>query len=86
MSTTAGTARRTAGLGRMAAVVVGVFLLADRLTLAGLGEDFATSVGMNYRRIVLVGTGHGPLVLHLAVLAVWGLLSWAATVRLFRWS
>ena len=37
-------------------VVVGVFLLADRLTLAGLGEDFATSVGMNYRRIVLVGT------------------------------
>lgn len=37
-------------------VVVGVFLLADRLTLAGLGEDFATSVGMNYRRIVQVGT------------------------------
>ncbi|WP_296215325.1 ABC transporter permease [uncultured Corynebacterium sp.] len=37
-------------------VVVGVFLLADRLTLAGLGEDFATAVGMNYRRIVLVGT------------------------------
>lgn len=37
-------------------VVVGVFLLADRLTLAGLGEDFAISVGMNYRRIVLVGT------------------------------
>lgn len=37
-------------------VVVGVFLLADRLTLSGLGEDFATSVGMNYRRIVLVGT------------------------------
>lgn len=50
---------------------------ASLLPSAALGESL---------RIVLVGTGHGPLVLHLAVLAVWGLLSWAATVRLFRWS
>lgn len=37
-------------------VVIGVFLLADRLTVAGLGEDIATNVGVNYNRMVLVGT------------------------------
>lgn len=34
-----------------------VSLYADRLTVAGLGEDFATNVGLNYNRIVLFGTG-----------------------------
>ena len=34
-----------------------IFIYADRLTLAGLGEDVATSLGVNYNRIVLVGTG-----------------------------
>lgn len=34
-----------------------IFFYADRLTLAGLGEDIATSVGANYNRIVLIGTG-----------------------------
>lgn len=38
-------------------VTVLVFLYADRLTLAGLGEDVATSLGVNYNRIVLFGTG-----------------------------
>lgn len=33
-----------------------IFLYADRLTLAGLGEDVATSLGVNYNRIVLLGT------------------------------
>ncbi|MCP1387898.1 iron chelate uptake ABC transporter family permease subunit [Corynebacterium sp. TA-R-1] len=37
-------------------VVVLVFLYADRITAAGLGEDIATSIGLNYNRIVLVGT------------------------------
>ena len=37
-------------------VVVGVFVLADRLTVAGLGEDIATNVGVNYNRMVLIGT------------------------------
>lgn len=32
-----------------------VFLYANRLTVAGLGEDVATSVGLNYNRIILVG-------------------------------
>lgn len=38
------------------AVVVAVFLYADRLTLAGLGEDIATTVGLNYQRMVLIAT------------------------------
>lgn len=34
-----------------------VFIYANRLTLAGLGEDVAVSLGVNYNRIVLFGTG-----------------------------
>jgi len=34
-----------------------IFIYADRLTLAGLGEDVAKSLGANYNRIVLLGTG-----------------------------
>lgn len=37
-------------------VVVAVFFFADRLTVAGLGEEFATNVGVNYNRMVLIGT------------------------------
>ena len=33
-----------------------IFIYADRLTLAGLGEDVATSLGVNYNRILLLGT------------------------------
>ena len=38
-------------------VTILIFIYADRLTLAGLGEDVATSLGVNYNRIVLLGTG-----------------------------
>ena len=38
------------------AVTVFIFIYADRLTLAGLGEDIATSLGLNYNRIVIIGT------------------------------
>lgn len=38
-------------------VTIFIFIYADRLTLAGLGEDIATSLGVNYNRIVLIGTG-----------------------------
>ena len=34
-----------------------IFILADRLTVAGLGEDVATGLGVNYNLIVLLGTG-----------------------------
>lgn len=38
-------------------ITILIFLYADKLTLAGLGEDVTTSLGLNYNRIVLVGTG-----------------------------
>ena len=37
-------------------MVAVIFWYADRLTAAGLGEEFATNVGLNYARIMLVGT------------------------------
>lgn len=37
-------------------VVIAVFFYADRLTLAGLGEEVATNVGLNYQRLILIGT------------------------------
>lgn len=40
----------------VAVVVVIVFLVADRFTVAGLGQEVATNVGLNYDRIVLLGT------------------------------
>ncbi|MEV7014934.1 iron chelate uptake ABC transporter family permease subunit [Streptomyces sp. NPDC093991] len=44
-------------LWAVAIVVVAVFVAADRFTLAGLGQDIATNVGLNHSRIVLLGTG-----------------------------
>ena len=38
-------------------VTVLIFIYADRLTLAGLGEDVSTSLGANYNQIVILGTG-----------------------------
>lgn len=38
-------------------ITILIFIYADRLTLAGLGEDIATSLGVNYNRIVILGTG-----------------------------
>ena len=38
------------------AVAVGIYVLADRFTLAGLGRDIATNAGLDHRRAVLLGT------------------------------
>lgn len=38
-------------------VTVFIFVYADRLTLAGLGEDVATTLGVNYNKVVILGTG-----------------------------
>src|SRR5699024_5755809 len=38
-------------------VGIAVFLVAARLTVIGLGEDVATNVGVNYQRVLLLGTG-----------------------------
>ncbi|MGP9536508.1 ABC transporter permease [Brachybacterium sp. AOP43-C2-M15] len=38
-------------------VGIAVFVVADRLTVIGLGQDIATNVGVNYQRVLLLGTG-----------------------------
>lgn len=38
-------------------VAVAVFVVADRFTVAGLGKEISTNVGLNYERIVPLGTG-----------------------------
>lgn len=38
-------------------VTVLIFMYANRLTLAGLGEDVATSLGINYHTLILVANG-----------------------------
>ncbi|MFC5337984.1 ABC transporter permease [Leucobacter denitrificans] len=40
----------------VAIVTLLVFLLADRITVAGLGKEVATSVGMRYETILIAGT------------------------------
>lgn len=39
----------------VAAMTILVYFIADRFTVAGLGEEIATSVGLNYRVVVLTG-------------------------------
>lgn len=38
-------------------VLVLIFIVADRFTVAGLGKDIATNVGLNYGRVQLLGIG-----------------------------
>lgn len=40
----------------VAIVGVAVFIVADRFTVAGLGEEISTNVGLNYNRVILLGT------------------------------
>lgn len=40
----------------VAIIVVLVYLYANRLTAAGLGKDIATTIGVDYNRVMLVGT------------------------------
>ncbi|MEN8472343.1 ABC transporter permease [Brucella abortus] len=37
------------------ALTVVAYVAADRFTVAGLGEDFTTNLGLNYRRVVTLG-------------------------------
>jgi len=41
----------------VAGVAAVVVLVADRFTVAGLGKEIATNVGLNYERVVLLGVG-----------------------------
>lgn len=35
-------------------ITIAIYIYADKLTLAGLGEDVATNLGLNYKKIILV--------------------------------
>lgn len=35
-------------------ISIAIFFYADRLTMAALGEDFSTNIGLNYKRIILI--------------------------------
>ena len=37
-------------------VVIAVFITADRFTVAGLGKEVATNIGVNYGQVILIGT------------------------------
>ena len=34
-------------------ITIAIYIYADQLTLAGLGEDVATNLGLNYKKIIL---------------------------------
>lgn len=40
----------------VAIVAIAIYIVADRFTVAGLGEEIATNVGLNYRQVMLLGT------------------------------
>ncbi|MFJ4767883.1 ABC transporter permease [Streptomyces uncialis] len=42
-------------LWAVGAIVVGLYVAADRFTIAGLGRDTAVSLGLPYRRILFIG-------------------------------
>ena len=37
-------------------VAIAIFIAADRFTVAGLGKEIATNVGLSYERVILLGT------------------------------
>ncbi|MGR5984154.1 ABC transporter permease [Bacillus cytotoxicus] len=51
-------------------LVIIAFLYANRFTVAGMGEDFATNLGMNYNRVLNIGLIIVSLISALVVLTV----------------
>ncbi len=54
----------------VAALAGALWLLADRITLLGLGEDYARSLGLNYRQTLLIGLGIVALMVAVIVVSV----------------
>lgn len=46
------------------------FLYANKFTIAGMGEDFAANLGLNYNRVVNVGVGIVALISSLVIITV----------------
>lgn len=52
------------------ALTVVAFVVADRFTVAGMGQDFATSLGMNYRGVLALGLSIVAMVTAVIVVTV----------------
>ncbi|OTA40854.1 MAG: iron ABC transporter permease, partial [Symbiobacterium thermophilum] len=50
--------------------VIAAYAYANRFTIAGMGEDFATNLGVNYRHVVNVGLALVSLISALVILTV----------------
>lgn len=53
-----------------AGLTFAAYLAADRFTLAGMGEDFTTNLGLNYRRVIVLGLTIVALVTAMVVVSV----------------
>lgn len=53
-----------------AALTLTAWLAADRFTVAGLGQDFTTNLGVNYRRVVTLGLSIVAMVTAVVVVSV----------------
>ena len=54
----------------IAGLAVALYFLADRITILGLGEDYARSLGLNYRQTVYLGLGIVALSVSVVVVTV----------------
>ena len=52
------------------ALVVVAYLVADRFTVAGMGQDFVTNLGMNYRAVLALGLSIVSMVTAVVVVTV----------------
>src|SRR5699024_8684303 len=57
----------------VAAAAIIAYILADRFTIAGMGEEFTTSLGMNYRLAMNLGLGIVAVTTALVIVVVGGL-------------
>jgi len=60
-------------------VALAAYLYADRFTIAGLGRDAATSLGLNYRQILIIGLSVVALITSFTVITV-GMLPFVGLV------
>lgn len=52
------------------ALTLVAYVFADRFSVAGLGEDFTTNLGLNYRRVVALGLGIVSIVTAVVIVTV----------------
>ena len=51
-------------------LIIVAFLYANKFTVAGMGEDFATNLGLDYRAVVNIGIGIVALISSLVIITV----------------